>query len=111
MIKNIALAVAAAALITGATSAARADTMIHDANTGLNQYYHMGTLQELADQGLPLSDSAKKYLAQHQGGRAAASPRARGGNVYLLEDRGNVFGPAPYRQQDTGQDHKQDGHW
>jgi|tagenome__1003787_1003787.scaffolds.fasta_scaffold17331438_1 hypothetical protein len=111
MFKNIAFAVAAAALIAGSTSAVRADTMIHDSNTGLNQFYHTGTLQELAAQGLPLSDSAKKYMKEHPAGRAAGAPR---GNVYLLEDRtGSVFGSAAqqYRGQDTGQDHKQDSHW
>ena len=95
----------AAALLAGSTLVANADSMIHDSNTGLEARYYYDTLENLARQGLPISDSARKYLSEH-GGTTAARAQARQsdvrgvgkrGNVFLLEQR-PVYGGAPYEQ-------------
>ncbi len=85
MIRNATLTIAAALLAASAfTATARAETTIHDANTGLDFRYFTGTLADLQAQGAPISGSAQAYLKQHGGARSATSKR---GNVYLLEQR------------------------
>jgi hypothetical protein len=101
-ILKIAFAATTAAILAGASTTARADVMIEDANTGLNQFYHVGTIAELAARGLPLKASAQAYV------RSPGSAAGRRGNVYLLEDRG-AFGSAGASAID--QDRKHDGHW
>jgi hypothetical protein len=102
MLKNFIFAAATVAIVAGSGSIARADTMIEDANTGLNQFYHMGTIAELAARGLPIKDSAKAFV------KAPAVAAGRRGNVYLLEDRGVTGRSTP---ASIDQDRKHDGHW
>lgn len=83
MIRSTTIALIAA-LVAGST-AAHADAMNNDANTGLENRYYYDTLQNLDREGLPISTNARAYLKQHGGGSHAAASRR--GNVYLLEDR------------------------
>ena len=101
MLKNFVFAAATVAIVAGSGSIARADVMIEDANTGLNQFYHTGTIAELAARGLPIKSSAKVYV------KAPVVAAGRRGNVFLLEDRG-VTGRSGTA---VDQDRKHDGHW
>ena len=65
MIQKLAYIISTAAAVAVSSSAALADSMIHDANSGLVTFYYDEPLCNLQRKGLPLNDSAKKWIKQH----------------------------------------------
>lgn len=83
MINGSSLAVAV--LLTAASASPLLADDFYDPFTGLPKGIYYGTLDQLHQQGLPMSKRAEDYMKEHQTRGTAVSNH---GDVFLLEDRG-----------------------
>ena len=90
MINKATLAVVAE-LLAGTATNAFAAAMDNDANTGLWSYLYYGPINELHQQGLPISQNGMKYVNQNRVVPGTAAKR--GNRVFLLEDTQGTVAP------------------